>query len=99
LKLHDQIMAALETIDATNEQKRDAEEGWRKGIAVIYHRILREQIIQAVKQKSPADIGIADQCGREFGALLDFNNLEAPRPHEVERVCMGRDALTPEVRG
>jgi hypothetical protein len=96
LQLHDELHDKLSGLGATADQLRSADVEWRKGISVIYHRIISNEIIRAIE---PSDIVTRNQLVSETQSLLDFPNWIAAQPSAFEQFATRHQALTPAVQG
>lgn len=86
LELHDRIIETLRNVGVPEAQIRAAESDWRKGIGVIYHRIVRHYLEGRTERnhinlRSPPELLAAS---KEFHDLLDFKTWSAPDPGKME---------------
>jgi hypothetical protein len=93
LQLHDELIDKLKALGATEEQLRKAEDGWRKGINVLFHRIIRNQIVEAARPSTTAN-----QLASEVRTLLDFDNWSVADPKSFEELARKHQVLTPQVQ-
>jgi len=89
LDLHDELVQTLRDIGATDEQIADAEEMWRRGIGVTYHRAIKQAFLEREEANRVSDAEGASpdlQGARDgFQDLLQFHdNWQAPSPAEME---------------
>jgi hypothetical protein len=90
LAIRDHLVASLEALGATPEQIDRTLVEWRKGIGIIYHRIIRAKIDNPKERKI--------ELVNEFQNMLDFGKWRAPTPDEMETVLRAHDALTPDLQ-
>ena len=95
LKLHDELIDKLGSLGATKDQIKRAESEWRKGIDIMYHRIIGANIITATNLTNTND---QNQLSAAVQALLHFLNWISAPPSEFETLSRNRDILTPEVQ-
>lgn len=99
LDLHDSVIAALKSIGASDSAVRDADEMWRRGIGVTYHRAILKRIQQQTTRRTDND-PVSDEKRRapnEFQELLDFENWLAPTPNVIRAFLTSKDLMTPEI--
>lgn len=93
-ELHDQLLAQLDKLGVSEDQKRRTTAQWRKGVAVIYHRIIGKLVNEEAKRVTP---GTWTGTSSEYNNLLDFPHWDAPRPNEITKFCASKNLLTPEI--
>ncbi|MCH8184337.1 MAG: hypothetical protein IID55_14255 [Proteobacteria bacterium] len=101
LSLHDNLVRQLEDIGASAEQIADAENMWRRGIAIIYHRSIRREILQrhgSPNQTGPSETPEMKATAKGFQDLLNFAQWMAPSPAEMESYLRSEDSITPEIQ-
>jgi hypothetical protein len=86
LDLHDQIIANLKKIGVPENKIKDAEEMWKKGVGIIYHRGIRDALEgrtepSTVNMKASPELRKASE---EFQKMLDFEQWKVPSPDEME---------------
>ena len=101
LNLHDELVRQLEEIGASAEQIADAENMWRRGIGLIFHRAIRREILQ--RHGSPNRVGPNETpemqaTAKGFQNLLDFARWIVPSPAEMESYLRPKNAVTPEIQ-
>jgi len=99
LELHDKIIDSLKKIGASQDQIIKIESDWRKGISIIYQRII-QQIVE--QRKNPNEINpeapeTVRKAGHEIEELLDFENWSAPTPQQIDSVLKKYNIKSPEV--
>jgi hypothetical protein len=88
LELHENIIANLRAIGASDEQISLAERDWRKGISIVYFRTIQ---VVLEGRKSPNTVNFETpkdkkQASHEIGELLDFKSWNVPTPHQIRSV-------------
>jgi hypothetical protein len=79
LELYDQLMEQLGKLGISDEQRRRATTEWRRGIHVIYQRIIaRIPQAQGKPRLQPVEL---QTLRNEFNALLDFQELGCSSTH------------------
>lgn len=97
LELHNNIIANLREIGASEDQISLAEKDWRKGVCLIYHR----NIISVLEGRTPPDRLNPDtpdnkkQASSEIEGLLNFKGWEAPTPYQI-RSILARHSIEDE---
>lgn len=84
LELHDQLISNLEKIGASKQQIEEADEMWKRGVGVIYHRGI------GAKLGSPA--------AQEFQGLLKFDEWKAPSSGEIEKFIENKGLMNLELK-
>jgi len=97
-ELHDKIIDSLKKIGANQDQINEIESDWKKGITIIYHRIIQDTVEQ---RKNPNQINAeapeeARKAGHEIEELLDFKNWVAPTPQQIKSVLEKYNIKSPE---
>ena len=92
LNLHDQVIASLEKIGVSNAQKASAEEEWRKGISITYHRAIKKAIEEDRNLEGAAAIA------NEFQNTLRFEHWSALSPDEVDEFLHEKGVTSREAR-
>jgi hypothetical protein len=88
LAIRDHLVASLEALGATREQIDRTLVEWRKGIGIIYHRIIRAKIQQCQRFTTPDNPQKPKiEWVNEFQNLLDFDKWRAPTPDEWKLFC------------
>ncbi|WP_024850405.1 hypothetical protein [Hydrogenovibrio kuenenii] len=88
LEIHDKVIDELKNINVSDEQISTAEESWKKGITVIYHRAIRNALEER-PHPSIVNAEISDSqknAGRELQDLLDFDNWLPPTPYQIRKL-------------
>ncbi|CAG35144.1 hypothetical protein [Desulfotalea psychrophila] len=99
LQIHDNIICALRQIGATDAQIENAEKDWKKGITVIYHRIIR-RVVMGREQASVINSKTTENqnaAASEMQDLLDFDNWMAPSPHQIEMILKKYSVRSSEI--
>lgn len=99
LSLHDQLLGNLKEIGATEKQIKKADEMWRKGIGIIFHRGIRVALEgrekpQQVNFKAEKHILEASKAMQD---LLDFDEWKAPSPEKLREFIKDKEAMNPTV--
>lgn len=90
LDLHESIINELRSLGVSESQINEAETNWRKGIGVIYHRIIRQHL-----QKNQIDEGVdRNKLLADFQDLLEFSEWDAPSPERI-RSWLGKRGIRP----
>jgi hypothetical protein len=100
LSLHDKLLGTLKNLGVTSEQIAEADENWRRGIGVIYHRIIRHELGQR-KSKNNVNFDAPKESQDAAHAFLDlvkFDEWKVPTPAEMESFINGRGLMTPELQ-
>ncbi|MBI3815544.1 MAG: hypothetical protein HY279_13895, partial [Nitrospinae bacterium] len=79
LELHDQLISNLANIGASKQQIEEADEMWKRGVGVIYHRGIKKTL---EGRNSQNELNIV--ASRELQALLNFDEWKAPSSIEIE---------------
>jgi len=95
LELHDALLAKLKGLGVTDRQLRGVDEDWRKGIGIVYHRIITRQISEAAE---PPDRASHNLLHSEMQALLDFDRWTVASPSAYETLARKNQALTADVQ-
>ncbi|MGV1098718.1 hypothetical protein ACUUL3_04825 [Thiovibrio sp. JS02] len=85
LELHDQVIASLKGIGASENQIRNADEMWKRGIGIVFHRGIRVAIegrenphqVNAKAEKHVLD------ASKEFQSLLQFSEWKAQTSEQM----------------
>jgi hypothetical protein len=97
LDLHDQLIDSLKEIGVSDVLVADADEMWKRGIGLIYHRKIGE--ILSREEASKAESSKArDKVYKEFQSLMNFKKWQAPSPEEIEGFLTLKGCLTAEMR-
>jgi hypothetical protein len=94
LELHDMLMEQLKALGVSDEQRERVAEYWRKGIGVIYWRI----IAPLAENKAVAVLGPGEEYRKfwtELHAMFDISTFEAPRGAQLEALWNMHGLLTP----
>ena len=84
LELHDQLISNLEKIGASKQQIEEADEMWKRGVGVIYHRGIKHKLDRSVAQ--------------EFQDLLKFDEWKAPSSGEIEKFIESKGLMNQELK-
>jgi hypothetical protein len=100
MQLRDRIIQTLRDVGVSEAQVSEAESEWRKGISLIYHRVIRERLEgrshpNRVNTDASGDILAAS---REFQSLIDFSIWRAPTPEEMTTFLAARGLLNEELQ-
>jgi len=95
LRIHDELIENLRSLGATNGQINRAEEEWRKGIGIVYHRIISNEMQKAVKHPNTM---AHNKMSSETRALVDFPAWNVASPTEYERFARDHQVLAQDVQ-
>lgn len=100
LSLHDKLLATLKKLDLSSAQMEEADSNWRKGIGVIYHRIIHHHLEQRKERnhrnfEAPKE---ALEAAKDFQTLLKFEEWAAPAPGAMEAFINERNLMTSELQ-
>jgi len=98
LASQDRVISSLEEIGATKDQIADATQHWRRGIGIIYHRILARAIRDAMLAASAAQPAQPNKPIIPFQPLLNYPNWQGASPKEMEEFCRQHAVLTPNIQ-
>lgn len=84
LELHDQLISNLEKISASKQQIEEADEMWKRGVGVIYHRGIRAKLVHPAAQ--------------EFQDLLKFDEWKAPSSGKIENFIESKGLMNQELK-
>lgn len=84
LELHDQLISNLEKIGVSKQQIEEADEMWKRGVGVIYHRGIRAKLDRSASQ--------------EFQGLLKFDEWKAPSSGEIEKFIESKGLMNQELK-
>jgi hypothetical protein len=96
LELHDTLMEQLQALGVSDEQRERVAEYWRKGICLIYGRI----IDRLAGKKAETRLGRGEEYNKlvpELNALFDFRRWEPASPARVKDVYEKHGLLSPEI--
>ncbi len=99
LDLHDQLISNLKDIGASEKQIKKADEMWRKGIGIIFHRGIR---VALEGRENPHQINTQAQkhvleASKEFQDLLKFDEWKTPSSDELREFINRKGVMNPEV--
>jgi hypothetical protein len=94
-RMHDELMKQLTLLGASEQHLRRADEEWRSGVGVIFHRIIGSRMITEAKPSTTKD---HNDLHSEIQALLDFPNLKAAAPEHFEDFALKHNILTTDVQ-
>lgn len=100
LELHDQLISNLAEIGASKRQIEVADEMWKRGIGVIYHRGIRNKL-EGRKHPSQLNIEAGEKvlaASREFQDLLKFDEWKAPSSREIEKFIESKGLMNQELK-
>lgn len=99
LTLHDQLISNLKDIGVSSAQIEEADEMWKRGVGVIFHRGIRHTL-EGRKEKNQINT-TADQvvleASREFQDLLQFDEWKAPSSDEMRHFIEGKGLMNSEI--
>lgn len=100
LDLHDQIIASLKEIGVSDDNIRNAETMWRKGVGVIYHRGIHCALEgrtnpNIINMKASPELRKASD---EFQNMQDFKQWQVPSPDEMESFIEEKGFMNDSVR-
>ncbi len=84
LELHDQLISNLEKIGASKQQIGEADEMWKRGVGVIYHRGIGNKLDSPTAQ--------------EFQGLLKLDDWKAPTSGEIEKFIESKGLMNQELK-
>ena len=84
LELHDQLISNLEKIGASKQQIGEADEMWKRGVGVIYHRGIENKLDRSAAQ--------------EFQSLLKLDEWKAPSSGEIEKFIESKGLMNQELK-
>ena len=84
LELHDQLISNLEKIGASKQQIEEADEMWKRGVGVIYHRGIGNKLDSPTAQ--------------EFQGLLKLDDWKAPSSGEIEKFIESKGLMNQELK-
>jgi hypothetical protein len=96
LKLHDQVISSLKEIGAPKAQIEAADEMWRRGIGVIYHRGIRAALEGRTKpdqKNAKPDKQVLDS----FQDLLKFEEWRAPSAKDMRQFIQQKGLMKPHL--
>ena len=93
LELHDQLISNLVDIGASKQQIEEADEMWKKGVGVIYHRGIKK--ILEVRNSSN---GLNIEASQEFQNLLKFDEWKAPSSVEIKKFIESKGLMEQELK-
>lgn len=93
MDIHDEVLAALDKLGVSAEQRSRAEAEWRRGIAVTYHRIIGAEMVETAKTLNLAH----PQIAKAFEETLDFDQWSVQEPARMEQFCKEHGVDSPEV--
>jgi hypothetical protein len=97
LDLHDALMNQLGELGVSEEERSRAAAQWRKGICVIYHRIIGNTI--ARDGESSLDPERYNPLFRELNDMVDMTTWTAPTAARLRGFCETHNLFTTEVSG
>lgn len=94
LDLHDQIISNLREIGVSEGKIDEADEMWRRGIGIIYHRGIRHKLDDRKKSNQPNDEAKKKvlEVSEEFQNLIKFEEWQAPSSSEM-KAFIGRKGI------
>ena len=96
LDLHDKLISDLKKIGASEQQIEHADEMWRKGVSVIFHR----GILKAIKKTSQINPDVAEQVkavSEEFQEFLNFDTWCTATPEEMKSFINDKGVMNPDI--
>ncbi|CAM8662101.1 hypothetical protein MCEMIEM13_01801 [Comamonadaceae bacterium] len=99
LDLHDRLIQSLVEIGVPSNKIASANDRWRKGVGVIYHRGVRHYL-EGRTQKSHINYDASPAvlaASSEFQDLLKFENWDAPSAQQMREFINDRGLMNSEV--
>ena len=97
--LHDKVIRALEELGISSDQIKAADNKWRKGVGVIYHREISSRV-----EGRPTPNTINNQASEnqkqaysELRDLLDFSTWSAPSPNQIRKILSKHDIANNDI--
>ena len=99
LDLHDQLIGNLKDIGASKKQIENADEMWKRGIGIIFHRGIRSALED---REHPNRINTKAEkhvleASKEFQDLLKFEEWKVQSSDEFREFINRKDVMNPEV--
>ena len=99
LDLHDQIICNLKDIGASEKQIEKADEMWKRGIEIIFHRGIH---VALEGRENPHQINTKAEkhvleAAKEFQDLLKFEEWKVPSSNELKEFINSKKVMNPEV--
>jgi len=100
LDLHDRIIDSLREIGISEDNIKEANKMWSKGIGIIYHRGIRYALEgrtnpnQVNKKASPE----LRKAAKEFHKTMNFEQWQVPSPNDMEAFIEGKGFMNETVR-
>jgi hypothetical protein len=95
LDLHDRLIHSLEEIGVAPSRISEADQRWRKGVGIIYHRGIRQFLEGRTENRminSKAEPSVL-QASREFQDLLNFEIWQVPSSQEMRNFINVRNLM------
>lgn len=99
LNLHDQLIENLKEIGASKKQIEKADEMWRRGVGIIFHRGIHAALEGREKPNevnTKAEKHILE-ASRELQELIKFEEWKVPTPKELRKFIEARNVMNPAV--
>lgn len=93
LKLHDQLIDNLIDIGASDAQLKSADEMWRRGVGITFHRGIRASLL-CIDEKDATEVRAAAD---ELQNLSQFEEWKAPSSGEIRKFIDDKGRMTPEL--
>lgn len=100
LELHDQLISNLKDIGVSKHQIEEADEMWKRGVGVIYHRGLRNKL-EGRKHPNQLNIKAGEkviEASQEFLKLLKFDEWKSPSSKEIEEFIENKGLMNQELK-
>jgi hypothetical protein len=94
LQLHDALMIQLRELGVSEKERDLAAVEWRKGICVIYQRIIGNLVARDVRTVDAEKYG---RLAKELNAMVDMNTWTAPTPTQLRSFLEVHSLITAEL--
>lgn len=96
VSIHDQIIASLEKLNIDAEQRAQVEDGWKKGLSIVYYKHVKSALDTEMQRRLQAGKQIDASKITKFESLFRTETWLAPTPDEVEKFCRNEGLFEPE---
>ena len=95
LEIHDELISNLKSIGVSTAQIHEADEMWKRGVCIIYHRGIKHEVgRRKERNKINTDVGPeVHEAEREFQDLLNFDEWKAPSSEEMKTFIENKGLL------
>lgn len=95
LEIHDQLIGNLNSIGVSASRVEEADEMWRRGIGIIYHRGIAHEVgCRKERNMINPDVGPeVHEAEKEFDNLLNFKEWKAPSSEDMKTFIENKDLL------